>query len=388
MPLIPVNRQQGAEPLTTQQKKFNTHIQRIARQRQRLKDWASAVDAYRQRHAREFMPLWNTHRALLVELVHLLDREHGRKGLTKAERATLAESLADLAGHIAQHPRDQAEHEAMQEIHTRYADPQASQWNAQEQDMARAVAKAVFGVDLQGEGLDTTEDIARQVQEQMEAQWHARQQEAEQARAAHQAARRQKKPTARERKVQEENQQASQSLREVYRKLASSLHPDRETNPAERARKTALMQQANQAYAANDLLALLQLQLDAEQIDPQRMAGLGDERLKSYNRLLAEQLAALQEEVQLAEASFCAEFNLNPLQTWKPAKLALLLREQQHVLRETIADLQQQLRALREDPAELKRWIRRERIAARESAADEFDDLLSLMDTMGKKRTR
>ncbi len=80
--------------------------------------------------------------------------------------------------------------------------------------------------------------------------------------------------------------QASQSVLEVFRKLASLLHPDRETDAAERARKTALMQQAKQAYQADDLLTLLTLltlQLQTEQLDGQHLAGLPDARLIHYN---------------------------------------------------------------------------------------------------------
>ena len=60
------------------------------------------------------------------------------------------------------------------------------------------------------------------------------------------------------------------AVREIFRKLASALHPDRETDPGERARKTALMQRANVAYAANDLLGLLELQFEVDQIDASR----------------------------------------------------------------------------------------------------------------------
>jgi hypothetical protein len=42
--------------------------------------------------------------------------------------------------------------------------------------------------------------------------------------------------------------------------LASALHPDRQTDAQQREVKTGLMQQANQAYARSDLLALLALQ--------------------------------------------------------------------------------------------------------------------------------
>lgn len=69
-------------------------------------------------------------------------------------------------------------------------------------------------------------------------------------------------------------------MRDIFRKLASALHPDRETDPAEHGRKTALMQRANVAYAANDLLGLLELQLEVDQIDQTGLDNLGDDRIK------------------------------------------------------------------------------------------------------------
>src|SRR6185436_12237903 len=88
--------------------------------------------------------------------------------------------------------------------------------------------------------------------------------------------RRKAKPSAKQLKAEAEATHASQSVREVYRKLASELHPDRETDAAERERKTVLMQKVNQAYAAQDLLTLLQLQLDIEQITPQAINGMAE----------------------------------------------------------------------------------------------------------------
>ncbi len=53
-----------------------------------------------------------------------------------------------------------------------------------------------------------------------------------------------------EQRREAEAQQATQSVREVYRKLASALHPDRETDERQREAKTALMQRVNQACAS------------------------------------------------------------------------------------------------------------------------------------------
>jgi len=92
-------------------------------------------------------------------------------------------------------------------------------------------------------------------------------------------------------------QGASRAMREVFRKLASELHPDREPDPDERVRKTVLMQRVNQAYAAGDLLALLELQLSIEQIDASTLAGIAQDRLAHYNHVLEAQLQSLQDEL-------------------------------------------------------------------------------------------
>jgi hypothetical protein len=63
-------------------------------------------------------------------------------------------------------------------------------------------------------------------------------------------------------------------------------HPDREPDPHERERKTALMQRANHAYGKNDLLKLLELQLELEHIDQPAYTTLDDCSEFSRLRLL------------------------------------------------------------------------------------------------------
>jgi hypothetical protein len=53
----------------------------------------------------------------------------------------------------------------------------------------------------------------------------------------------------------------------------------------------ALMQRANQAYARNDLLTFLELQLEMEHIHQGAINDISEGRLKHYNKVLKEQLA-------------------------------------------------------------------------------------------------
>lgn len=350
-------------PLGAQQKKFNTLIQRIAAQRELLAQWQQAEQDFRRRYAQELKPAALELQALMTQHLHWLDAAYARKGLTKAERATLADVIARMAADLAQTAPDQATAEAMTALHDRYADTDYATQQAQALEKVRAMAEAALGLDLSGVDMSDSEAVLRHAEQQwvqqaqqQAAQHQAQQAQAEAARAAHHQAR-QRKPSAKERKAQEAAQQASQSVREVYRKLASSLHPDREPDPAERVRKTALMQRANQAYADNKLLDLLQLQLEAEHIDAAHLARVSEERLQHYNRVLTAQYQELQAEVQALRARLHA----SPPASSKPAALLKALSAHLQHLRQHSLHLQRTMRALDEDPQLLKAWLKEQR---------------------------
>jgi hypothetical protein len=186
---------------------------------------------------------------------------------------------------------------------------------------------------------------------------------AEEAERGARASRRRK--SAAQQKREDEAQQATQSVREIFRKLASALHPDRETDEQQRALKTQLMQRVNQAYAANDLLALLELQLQIEQIDASHIANASAQRLKHYNKVLSEQLTQLKAEVDDVEMAFRMEFGLEPASGLDPRKLGQVLEQEGRELRAGLSELQRDMRMLA-DVAATKRWLKRQRQPLRE----------------------
>ena len=164
----------------------------------------------------------------------------------------------------------------------------------------------------------------------------------------------------------EAQQQISQSLREIYRKLVSGLHPDRETDPTERERKTVLMQRVNQAYDAGQLLQLLELQLEMEQIDTEHIAGLGEARLKHYNQVLAEQEADLTHQVEVLKHSFLAQYQMSPFESYTPKKIGTMMSEELVVLQKMIAAQRDLLELLTEYPGMFKRWLKDDRAMRRQ----------------------
>ncbi len=165
------------------------------------------------------------------------------------------------------------------------------------------------------------------------------------------------KAQAREQKIKDEALELSLSIKEVYRKLAAQLHPDREQDLTERARKTALMQRINEAYDKADLLQLLELQLETEQIDQTMLNSVNTERLKTYNKVFNEQLIILKQEIGDVQFGFRLRFNCRTEASLKPA---YLMRDLQHDIadmQEKVASIQSDLELLHDKKA-LKIWLK------------------------------
>ena len=90
----------------------------------------------------------------------------------------------------------------------------------------------------------------------------------------------------------------NQSLKTVYFKIASIIHPDREQDESKKAEKTELLQRANEAYEQEDLFFLLKLQLEVEQSKNGSNKGLSAEQVKFYQQALEAQSQALTKQIQ------------------------------------------------------------------------------------------
>ena len=176
-----------------------------------------------------------------------------------------------------------------------------------------------------------------------------------------------------QKRAEEDEQRISQTVREVYRKLASALHPDRlgaDMPEAERQASTARMQRANAAYESGDLLALLELQLQIDQVDLAHAANVAAEQVRHFNKVLAEQLRELQAEIDGRQHAFCASYGLMTQTRLDPEQLGLLLKDETRALITAQTLLERDRRLLRRDLAQMKQFLRQWRAQQREQDWD------------------
>ena len=347
-------------PLSKEQTAFNTLIKKIDARRATLADWGTEIARFRQRYVSDLLPRQDEELDQYIALARSLDLACGQKGVTKVDRRKLSAVIIQIAGFILERRED----DEIKALYNQHSDSDFDAEEAAQQDSVKSMLEEMLGMDL-GDDIDLSspEEVMRRVQQQFEAQGEA-------AQAEPKPRKKTARQLAREAHQEAEEKQMSQSIRDVYRKLASALHPDREPDPAERERKTALMQRVNEAYEKGNLLQLLELQLQLEHIDQAHLATLGGERLKHYIKILKGQLEELEMEIRHIKHGLAAEFGISPYGTFRPKDLLRMLDADRAQCERNIRQAKDDVETAN-DPKLLKAWLRT--ITLRQVRAPDFN---------------
>lgn len=349
---LQINTSKQAARLTPAQKKFNTLIGRIDRQRKRLAEWQELMPIYQEEVLKTFQPLRDSYAGFQAQMVELLDSHYTNNRFSRLQKQKVSHIISDICVElINDHGRDD-----LKPIANRHSDidfdDQQEQMKAMSGDVLRAMLESEFGIDPGDIELDmddpfgTAEKLGSILEEQ-------------QRKADNQRPRRKKtaRQLAREQREKEEESKISQSIRAVYRQLVGALHPDRETDPEEHQRKTDLMKKVTVAYKNRNLLQLLELQLTVEQIDQNAINSINEDRLNHFNKILQRQSLELKQEIEEVELHMKAAGGLDPFESLTPKKLISALRKDKKQLELEIFGIQRDLRLFK-DIRKVKHWLK------------------------------
>ncbi|RTQ50199.1 hypothetical protein EJV47_11230 [Hymenobacter gummosus] len=349
----------GSADLSKEQKAFNRLTKRIAKLETEVHAFRAAATRLRQRMQAEYRPLQQRHNDERARLVRVLDHAYQQHKLTKTERGKIedliAHACADLPGRG---------HPELQPIIERYAPPPLSEQeeaalDQQTATMMKTLYELQYGIRFDpAADVSTPEKFRDYVQQQLDAEEAEYQRQ--EAAAAERRARRKKSPKqqAAEEKKKAEAKSVTQAVRTLYLDLVKHLHPDRERDEAEKARKTELLQRVTTAYEAGELLTLLRLQLELNRLDQDHLENLAEAQLRYYNQLLRDQAREL--EAQLYEEQM--ELSNFTGRTYyfgaAPAALERDFEQQKSQLEAKIRQLAAEVLAFEHDPRALKAFLK------------------------------
>jgi len=343
-------------PQSRVRKQFNTLVQKLEAERVKLALWRSELPKIRALADSEYRPLAQRFDVHRKQMLLALDRAYYDRTMGKKDKQKLVELICSTALDLLGCDEGDDDVKAIYNTHS------GGDFDL-EMDQEHAMMRKLVA-DMTGVELDEDADIGSPAAlfEAMQKKMDARAEEdAERAgQACPGAAAKPAKPvklSAREARHQAEAAKLKQSVRDIFRKLASALHPDRETDPAEHGRKTALMQRANVAYAANDLLGLLELQLEVDQIDQTGLDNLDDDRIKQYNRILGDQVREIGLEIHVLESAVTLDMGWELGRRCTPTAMMRGLRADIKEMRANVKNIEADLEVFG-DVKQIKRWLK------------------------------
>ena len=341
-----ITSRQTAGPVSPEQLAFSALIDDVKTLSDKTTALRTLVDHYRVTCWGVVRPLQQRQAGLKRTIVVMLDNKLNDAALS----ARLQRSLKRIICRTAKDFALQGDHD-MRLLHDKHSEETLAELEKAQAEEARAYFEQMMGESLDDEeAFDNIDDVLHASIERMRKQAQAREKTKEKRRKrAGKAASGTGLATL--------EIGTKDSLRAIYRQLASALHPDRETEPSKRSQKTKLMSEANTAYSSGDLFALLQLQMKADINEAQIAVSLAADKISALSVLLQQKLHELRRVHRDLEIETVAEFVLPSAVSITTPLLKSHLNKTQRDLQSSINDLKADMVNLTTS-AGLKRWVK------------------------------
>lgn len=363
--------------LQKEQKRFNKLTADISRRRKELLELNDAITQLKINYVKKIVPVQNKHSELIQEMIYLADENFDNKIFTKADRRSICVLLDESIGSLD----EQYINDKIKDIFARRLgenfDDVVNEANSFATNRTKEFLNEMFGMDMDCDDNVSQEELMHRVRQKfMEQEEQERLREEQSSRRKKSA-----KTLAKEAREKEAEKHQSQSIREVYRQLAKSLHPDRIANDEDYETKTKLMQEVNAAYEKDDLLTLLEIQLKIEQISQENIDEVALEKLKHFNVVLKKQFDELNMELHNVSTQLSMEFpNLNLYGALTPKKIEMHIRSRIKQTKQIVEDLQTHLGFWKMDIKLFRMYIRE--VVDLNQANDDFTDELFELEQM------
>lgn len=328
---------------TKAQKEFNRLVQKIESLGNTLSDYRATMNKIQQRAATELEPLRQQYFEQRVQLLHRFDRAFDSPFYKKNEKKKLAYLTQDIAFELI----EAAGMDELKPIFDKYSQEggyDAVKENAKGMNNPFVTFEEDFGEEFDlGNPEKKQQSFQGETSEHEEFSGHYQSKENRNQRPKTQ------KQLDREAKRELETRNSTKAVRTIYLDLVKAFHPDRETDEAEKDRKTEIMQRVTEAYEKNDVLALLRLQLELERIDQSHIESMAEAHLKYYNKILREQAKELEEEYEQLQLQTLALGGQSAYLVSNPFGLEFAFNQQVNEFKKTVKNLKKDLKDLQYD---------------------------------------
>ena len=356
---------QHTNNLSKAQLDFNRLTEKVNALREQVANFNSYFQIYSQRISADVFPLLKEQRELLKNLVLTADRMSENPFFKAKERRKIVSTILEMLSMLPEIDDE------MIEIYNKHSGldyiEEKKEAEMEEVAILKMMAEDAFGISFDDrDDLDTVKKVKAYIADYFHSPDAFAKDEApetpkneahnERPKTAKEQAREQKK-AEKQAKIDAENKKATKSVRELYMDLVKTFHPDLEQDETERTRKTGIMQRVTAAYEANDLMALLQLQMEFERMDQAQLASLSDEKLQLFNKKLRNQEKELKAELMGIKIEFSELTQLGLKQITSTATLDFWMNQEVKKLKQSTQALKEEL-AYFSDATSFRIWLK------------------------------
>ena len=323
--------QQDSQNLSPQQKKLNRLIEQIEQQKIQLAAWQKAQAEIQQQARKTLVPIYTELHDILFQQLEQLWNSLQRYEFSKADIAQLDDKIQNLAA-ILKSSQVLSEQQKLKVTQIDQFYQQHAEHNQAKKSKKKALIESHDPIEIYDQHLNREQaDVDLDGYEYDEQQ--------------HEVEREQHRLNRQKQKREQAQKMAEQSLKTVYLKIASIIHPDREQDERLKVEKTEMLQHANAAYEQQDLFYLLKLQIQVEQNRSVTQKGLSNEQVKFYKLALEAQKQQLDAQID----DIIESLNWTKQTKWKAQNSSNSIQ---------ISDIYKKLEA---DCAELKQQVKWEK---------------------------
>ena len=292
--------QQDSQNLSPQQKKLNRLIEQIEQQKIQLAAWQKTQAEIQQQARKTLVPIYTELHNILFQQLEQLWNSLQSYEFSKADIAQLDNKIQNLTA-ILKSSQVLSEQQKLKVTQIDHFYQQHTEHNQAKKNKKKPTIESHNPIETYDQNSDhEPKDIDLDSYEYDEQQ--------------HEVGREQHRLKRQKQKREQAQKMAEQSLKTVYLKIASIIHPDREQDEQLKVEKTEMLQHANQAYEQQDLFYLLKLQIQVEQNRGVAQKGLSNEQVKFYQLSLEAQSQNLQSQLEEIFVSFHLSSHVNTKQ--------------------------------------------------------------------------
>ena len=316
-----MKQQQGIIPILTEknlskeQKAFNSKVRKINKLKKEIADFKVYAPEFKAALHTEVTPLQKDVNKLKAQIVEKLAElyEHKPLGGGNKSKKLLREFISEQSFSLIQ----ESKFTHLIPIFERFSSENYQQVVAQQKQDTLEEMNEMFeamGIKFrfdEADDMENPEEVARKMQQVRE--------EAERIQAEAQAQKEAKKAKREQKKNAKKPQDAPQvdlsvkSLKEIYTELVKQFHPDSETDIEKKAFRTEIMKKITTAYEAKDLFGLLQIQLESNLLNKDKLNEIPTEKIRAFIGLLDQQISHLLSELHTSHIQLTDELRSNKL---------------------------------------------------------------------------